>query len=343
MAENGTLSVGIIGCGFFSPNHLHSWLGLPGVKVAAICDHSSERLDAATEIIGNDATRFSDADALLASGLCDFADIIAPPSTHHDLVLLAARRKVPAIIQKPMALSLDDAAEMVEAMHAANVPLMVHENFRFQGPIMEVRRLIDEGRIGAPVYARIGFRTGWDIYAKQPYLLTEKRFVIADLGVHVLDVARFLLGEADRITCEARSIKPGIAGEDMASMLLHHTSGATSVVECSYASPSPIDCFPQTLISVEGTSGGIVLAPNYEISVRSGADVQSWNAEPPRLKWAETPWQVVQGSVRETQAHWLKSFRDGTEPSTSGRDNLSTMRLVEAAYRSIETCSLVKL
>jgi len=343
MGENGPLRVGVIGCGFFSPNHLQAWLGLPGVKIAAICDRNPDRLAMARQIVGPDPAPFLEADALLTSGLCDFVDIVTPPSTHHDLVLLAARRGVPAIIQKPMALSLSDAAEMVAAMAAAQAPLMVHENFRFQAPIMEVRRLIDEGRIGAPVYARIGFRTGWDIYAKQPYLATEKRFVLADLGVHVFDVARFLLGEADRITCEAQSVKPGIMGEDMASMLLRHTSGAISVVECSYASPSPLDCFPQVLISVEGANGGIVLAPDYQISIRSGDDIQSWNAEPPRLKWAETPWQVVQDSVRETQAHWLKSFREGREPSTSGRDNLKTMRLVEAAYQSVETCSVVKL
>ena len=342
MAQSPALRVGLIGCGFFATNHIHAWLGLEGANIAAICDTDPQRLAVAASMVGADVVRFSDAASLMASGVCDFVDIATSPSTHCALVLEAARHRMPAIVQKPMALTLADATSMVEAMNQAQVPFMVHENFRFQSPVVDVKRLIDGGRIGTPVYARIAFRTGWDIYGKQPYLAHEKRFVLADLGVHVLDLARLFMGEADRITCEADAIKPGIAGEDSAAMLLHHTEGGMSVVECTYASPLPEEIFPQVLVTVEGTAGSVVLGPNYDVSVRSGDKVERWNAEPERLPWAEAPWHVVQDSVRATQAHWLERFNSGVEPATSGRDNLNTLRLVEAAYRSFETRTSVR-
>jgi predicted dehydrogenase len=79
------------------------------------------------------------------------------------------------------------------------------------------------------------------------YLAEADHFVILDLGVHMLDVVRFLMGEATRLYCQAQSVKPGIRGEDMATIVLEHASGATTVVECSYASPIHPDPFPADL------------------------------------------------------------------------------------------------
>ena len=114
---------------------------------------------------------------------------------------------------------------MVEACAAAGVPLMVHENFRFQSPMLEVRRVLASGAIGEPTWGRITWRTGYDIYAGQPYLAREERFILLDIGVHVLDLARVLMGEVERVYCETQSVRPGIAGEDAATITLRHTVG----------------------------------------------------------------------------------------------------------------------
>jgi predicted dehydrogenase len=161
---------------------------------------------------------------------------------------------------------------------------------------------------------------------------TEKRLVLADVGVHVLDVTRFLLGEAERVYCETQSVRPNIAGEDMATVLLRHISGAISVVECSYASALPEENFPQTLIVVEGSSGSVRLGPNYQIAVRSRDGLRQFGALPASPPWGVPPWHVVQDSVRRTQEHWIECIHAGIEPQTSGRDNLKTLALVEAAY-----------
>ena len=79
--------------------------------------------------------------------------------------------------------------------------LAVHENFRFQTPLMKVAEAVRSGVIGTPSWARISFRTGYDLYKTQPYFYDEERFIILDLGVHTLDIARVMMGEVERVYC----------------------------------------------------------------------------------------------------------------------------------------------
>ena len=97
---------------------------------------------------------------------------------------------------------------MAGACDKAGITLMVHENFRWQSPIQAVRRAIDSGAIGKPFFGRISFRSGYDVFSGQPYLATGKRFIIEDLGIHTLDIARFLLGDVTTITARTARINP---------------------------------------------------------------------------------------------------------------------------------------
>src|SRR5205809_303326 len=80
--------------------------------------------------------------------------------------------------------------------------LAVHENFRFATSMRRVKQVIASGTIGEPSWARIAFRTGYDVYKGQPYFYDEKRLAILDVGIHVLDLARVFLGEVERVYCE---------------------------------------------------------------------------------------------------------------------------------------------
>ena len=226
------------------------------VVLAAVCDIDLEKARSAAERHKAGAY-YGDAAEMLAGERLDFVDIATTMESHASLVGLAASCKLPAIVQKPLAPTFEDCVAIVEETRAACIPFMVHENTRFLKPVRKVREIIDSGAIGKPTWARVSFRTGHDIYGKQPYLAKVENFVILDLGVHMLDVARFLMGEASRLYCQTQSIKPGIRGEDMATMLPQHESGATSVVEASYASPIHPDPFPQLRVQVEGTDNSI--------------------------------------------------------------------------------------
>jgi len=323
----------VIGCGFFAANHLHGWNDLEDAEIIALCDRDPARLEAASRDFGITKT-YDDAAALLASERLDFVDIATTVESHRPLVELAARHGVPAICQKPFALSLEDAQAMVEACRSAGVPLMVHENFRWQSPQMRLKELLQSGWCGRPFFARISFRHAYDIYTNQPYLKTEPRLAIMDLGIHLLDLARFFLGEAARAYARTDRINPEVAGEDAVVILLDHVEGAKCVVDFSFATPTEPDPFPETAVRLEGNEGTVELETGYRLVRTRKGERHEEAVEPPVPAWGAKPWHIVQESVVNIQRHWLSCLREGREPATSGADNLKTLALVEAAYAS---------
>ncbi|MEO1091390.1 MAG: Gfo/Idh/MocA family oxidoreductase [Pseudomonadota bacterium] len=326
-----TLRAGVIGCGFFAHNHLAAWEMLDGVTVAAVCD-----LDPA-KAQWPGAVSYADAATMLANERLDFVDVITTVDSHRALVELAASHGVAVICQKPFALDLADAEAMVAACAAAAVPLMVHENFRWQAPLVAVRDVIANGEIGEPTYGRIQFRHGYDIYSGQPYLRTEPRLAIMDVGVHLLDVARFYLGRVTRLHCRTQRINPEVAGEDAATITLDHESGAVSLVDVSFFTKRHPDPFPETIVRIEGTAGTVELRGGYEMRVSGNRPAHQTRVEPEVPPFGAKPWHVVQDSVLNIQRHWIDCLRTGGAPATSGADNLETLDLVFKAYRSAET------
>jgi predicted dehydrogenase len=303
------------------------------VDLVAVCDLDESKARRAAKRFG-DPRVFTSAEEMLATEGLDFVDIATTMGSHEALVGLAARHGLPTIVQKPLAPDWRTCLAIVASCRDAGVPFMVHENTRFLTPVRRARAAIDRGAIGVPNWARVSFRTGHDIYGKQPYLARETHFVILDLGVHMLDVARYLMGEVSSLYCQSQSIKPGIAGEDKATILLKHENGATSLVECSYASPTSPDPFPELFVQVEGSQGSLRIDTGYRMTVLTGAEARVEDVSPAMLPWSTPPWHGTQESVQRIQKQWVSCLRSGTTPETSGEDSLRTYGLVFAAYES---------
>jgi D-apiose dehydrogenase len=325
----------VIGCGFFAINHLHGWRDAIGAEIVAICDRSTERL----RIVGDQfsiAARYSDAADMLAKEKLDFVDIATTAPTHRALAELAASHGIAVICQKPFAPTLVDAKAIVLACAKAGVPLMVHENFRWQSPIQAVKHIITAGEIGDVFWGRVSFRSAYDVFSGQPYLAEGKRFIVEDLGIHALDIARFLFGDVENVNARIMRVNPRIKGEDVATILLDHGHGIASVVDCSYATQAEFELFPQTLLEIDGTEGTLRLGPQYQLTVTSGGATRHQDVSPPLLPWASRPWHNIQESVALIEQHWVDCLRQKREPQTSGQDNLKTFALVEAVYQSAE-------
>lgn len=331
---------GLVGCGFFALNQLHAWRDLAGAEIVALCDRDPARLTLVGEQFGI-ARRYVDAEAMIEAERLDFIDVATTLPSHRPMVELAARHRVPVICQKPFAPSLDDARAMVAACARARAPLMVHENFRWQSAIRAVKAVIDAGEIGPPFWGRVSFRSAYDVFSGQPYLAEGNRFIVEDLGIHALDIARYLFGDASSLVARTRRVNPKIRGEDVATMMLGHADGVTSVVDCSYATVLAEEPFPETLVEVDGRDGTIRLGPGYRLTVATRAGSRQADVSPPLLPWASRPWHNIQESVAAIQGHWVDCLRQGREPDTSGRDNLATLALVEAAYRSAASGAVV--
>jgi predicted dehydrogenase len=332
-AGGARLRGAVVGCGFFARNHLHAWRDLEpeGARIVAVCDSAPGRAAAVAAEFGVPAA-FESLDALLAETRPDFVDLVTPPATHAGLVARVAAAGVPVICQKPLARSRPEAVTMIEACRNAGVPLMVHENFRRQTPLRAVRAALP--LIGPPFYARIHWRSGYDVYRDQPYLAEEPRFILMDLGVHLLDLARFLLGEAESLTCRTRRVNPAIRGEDEAVVLLGMRSGATCLVELSYASRPAQDPFPETLVEVEGPAGSLALRPGFRLELTTGAGTRVLPAAPTCPAWGAEGLAHIQESVVATQRDWLECLRTGRPSETGAEDNLRTLDLVFACYES---------
>ena len=327
------IKIALIGCGFFAQNQLHAWAGIEGAEVVALCDRDPVRLTETGERFGI-SRKYADAVEMFSNEEFDVVDIATTVASHRALTQTAAEAGKHVICQKPVAPSLADARHMVEAVERAGKIMMVHENFRWQSPIRTVIEALRGGAIGTPFFGRISFRSGYDVFSGQPYLAKGERFIIEDLGIHILDIARALFGDVARITAETRRINPNIRGEDVATMLLQHKGGVSSVVDCSYATKRAPETFPETLIEIDGSEGSLKLDAGYRLIIHRGGQNETRDVSPPLLPWAERPWHNIQESVAIIQQDFITCLRDGKQPETSGRDNLSTFALVEAAYRS---------
>ena len=193
--------------------------------------------------------------------------------------------------------------------------LIVHENFRWQRPFIEIARRIRGGHIGKPAFARISFRHGYDNYVNQPYLAQIERFTIMDVGLHLYDLVRHLVGEVDTLSCRTQRLNPIVKGEDAFTAILGHSSGATSIVDCSFYSKIQPEPFPQTTVWIEGGDGTLELALGYRLIEHHAGNSQISDVEPKVPTWGERPWHVIQDSVVNFQRHAIGAFVRGSRRS----------------------------
>lgn len=337
------LRFALCGAGFWSRYQLAGWREVGGVDCVAIYNRTRARAEAVAREFGIPAV-YDDPEALLRNESLDFIDIVTEVPGHAPLVLLAAQHKMPVICQKPMAADLATAERMVAACRAAGVPFFVHENWRWQTPIRQVKHVLEAGEIGAPFRARIDMISGFPVFANQPFLRTLPRFILTDLGSHLLDVARFLFGEASRLTCQTRQIHRDIAGEDVATILLEMGAQTIVTVNMAYAGNFlEHDRFPETFIFVEGERGSLELGPDYWVRVTTADGTHARRYPPLRYAWADPAYEVVHASIVPCHANLLQALRGVGTAETTGEDNLRTMRLVFAAYDSAESGQTVHL
>ncbi len=331
----------MIGAGFWSRFQLAAWGEVAGAECVAICDLDCERASERARQFGVPAV-YDDPRRLLQAERIDFVDIVTSAESHAGLVSLAAEQGVAAICQKPLAPTLAAAARMLADCERRGTLLLVHENWRWQAPLRAVRDVLAAGTIGPVFRARIEFVNSFPVFRNQPFLRDLERFILVDIGTHILDAARFLFGEASTLFCTTRRINPGIRGEDVATVLM--VMGDASVC-ClmSYATRCERERFPETFLFIEGDRGSIELGPGFEVRVTTAEGTTSHTAAPHRYAWADPDYDLVHASIVPCHANLLAALTGAGQAETTGADNLKTLQLVEAAYESASRGRSVKL
>ena len=328
------LNYAVFGTGFWSQFQIAAWNQVGGVKAVACYNRTAARAEKVAARF-NIPKVYSNPEELLQNEKIDFMDIITEIDAHAPLVFLAAKHNIPVICQKPMAPNLEAAEKMVAVCQEARIPFFIHENWRWQTPIRALKKLIVEDHIGRIFRGRIEMISGFPVFKNQPLLRTLEHFIITDLGSHLLDTARFLFGEADNITCQTEKVHTDIAGEDVATIMLH-MGGQTSVtIHMAYAENYlEREAFPQTFLFLEGEKGSLELAPDYWLRLTTQRGTLSQRFPPPHYEWADPAYDVVHSSIVPCNEDLLKALRGEGQAETTGEDNLKTVRLVFAAYDS---------
>jgi predicted dehydrogenase len=351
--------IAVLGAGFWARFQIAAWREVRGAEVVALYNRTRSRATALAARFGIEAV-YDDATALLREVRPDVADVVTDVDSHARFVHLAAEHGVPVICQKPLAPDLETASGMVAACRAAGVPLAVHENWRWQRPLRELKAVLDSGAIGRPFRAHVQYASSFPVFANQPFLAELEQFILTDMGTHILDVVRFLFGEPARLTAQTFRVHPEIKGEDVATLLLSiPRRGATAAaapgraagvrddlactVHLSYASRWERERFPEVFILVEGDAGAVELAPDCWVRTTTAGGTQSRRVPPPRYAWADPAYDLVHASIVPCHADCLRAARGGPPAETSGADNLKTLALVFAAYESARSGQTVAL
>lgn len=330
-----TLRFALFGTGFWSRFQLAAWREHPAVECVALYNRTRSKAEKLAKEFGVPAV-YDDPEELLRQEQLDFVDIVTDVDTHARFVRLAAAHKLPVICQKPLAPTLAEAESMMTACKEAEIPLLVHENWRWQTPIRALARQLHSGAAGSPFRARIDMISGFPVFDNQPFLKDLEQFILTDLGTHILDVARFLFGEADSLYCQASRVHADIKGEDVATVTLRMNGGQT-IVTCNLAyagTPLERECFPQTQVFVECDQGSLELAPDHWVRLTTRDGTQSQRHAPHAYEWADPAYALVHASIADCHGNLLRALRGEGPGETNGEDNLRTLQLVFDAYRS---------
>ncbi len=328
-----TTKIGVIGAGFWAKFQIQAWKELPNVEIVAICDINIEKAnDLASQLAIKNS--YSSAGEMVASEQLNAVDIITSVETHFEMVKLAAEKGINCIVQKPMCNTLEEANTLLKICNLNNVQLHVHENFRWQTPIRKVKEIIDSEILGSVFKARVSFCSAFPVFDNQPALAELEQFILMDLGVHTLDVARFLFGDAKNLFALTHKVNPKIKGEDVANVMLEMKNGIHCFCEISYASILEKESFPQTLLLIEAEKGSISLTHDFKIKITTKDGTTEETIKPKMYPWVDPAYAVVQSSVVDCNANILAGLVNEKTPETTASDNLKTLELVFGSYES---------
>jgi predicted dehydrogenase len=341
--------IGAIGAGFImSDCHLVAY-GHAGYNVVGITSASRAESEQVARARGIPKV-YDSYQELLADPAIEVVDIAVPPDQQLAIVrevVKHAGHVKGVLAQKPLAMAYADAQEIVRLSAQAGITLAVNQNMRYDHSIRALKTLLARGYLGEPVLASIEMRA---IPHWKPWQLAYTHLTLANMSIHHLDSFRYLFGEPESVYVSARQ-DPRTPSEHVDGVVLYvleYAGGFRAAAwDDVWAGPAREGTPPDLYIKwrVEGTEGlaqGTIGWPAYPAHTPSTLDFTT-KQEPgcwfsPRWKEAWFP-----DAFEGTMGQLLEALATGGEPAVSGRDNLKTMALVEACYRSIAEHRVVRM
>jgi UDP-N-acetylglucosamine 3-dehydrogenase len=314
--DRRVLRAGVIGLGSMGSNHARVYAEIAGVELAAVADTSPDRLAAVAR-----AARYGDYRDMLARESLDIVSVCVPTLLHREVALAAIAKGVAALVEKPIAATIDDGEAIARAAQDAGVPLMVGHVERFNPAVLEVKRLVASGDVG-PVYQLYARRTG-------PFPQRVRDVgVVHDLAPHDIDVMRYLLCSAvQRVFAETLR---GVATEheDMLWGILRFESGAVGVLNVNWLTPLKVRRL--SVLAEKGLIEADYLSQQVTL-YRGGDGVPPRDAAPRAMPVEKAePLRLELGAFTE-------AVRRGVAPPVTAADGLAALEVASLLVESART------
>src|ERR1700722_2181850 len=305
-----------------------------GFRVVGITDRNLEAAVKTARQAGIPKV-YASVEELLADPDVEIVDVAVYPAGQLEVVEKVTAAKRHLLCQKPFADEYAKAVRCVELAEAANVKIAVNQQMRWDAGIRCARILIDDGWLGIPTYGTIQVHcnTDWSLW---PWIYKGKRLEVMFHSIHYIDSLRFLLGQPNSVfTSGSRGPAETTEAETKTLTVWDYASGLQVLIHVWNSSCQNDQYHIFRLEGTEGIiKGTIGLMYNYPAGRPDTLEFMSkrnsgyWFSARLDAMW-------IPDAFAGPMASLMRSVEDGSEPETGGRDNLRTLQVVFAEYRSM--------
>lgn len=331
------INFAILGCGRIAKRHAEL-LGtgqIAGARLAAVCDIQADRADrfGATYKV----PAFHSLDELLKADGIDVVSVLTPSGMHAEHTIAVAKACKHVVVEKPMALTLDDANAMIEACDANGVRLFVVKQNRFNVPVVKAREALDAGRFGQLVLGTV--RVRWcreqAYYDNDSWRGTwiQDGGVLSNQASHHVDMLSWFMGDVESVHARGVTALARIEAEDTAVATIKFRNGALGIIEATSAA-RPKDM--EGSLSVLGSTGAV------EIAGFSVNKIRTWQFSHPldsdedvMERFSVNPPNVYGFGHQAYYEHVVNCFNNGIEALVDGHKGRQSLELIMALYESI--------
>ena len=333
------LKFALIGCGRIAKRH-SELLGLgqiAGAELVAVCDVVEEKAKSTANNF--DVPHFTDYNEMLTNADIDVVSVLTESGYHAKHVIDIARYGKHVVVEKPMALTLEEADEMIKACDAAGVKLFVVKQNRFNVPVVKAREALEAGRFGKLILGTV--RVRWcrpqAYYDQDPWRGTWALDggVLTNQASHHVDLLEWMLGEVESVHAMSTRALANIEAEDTAIVNLRFKNGALGIVEATTA-VRPKDL--EGSLSILGETGTV------EVGGFAVNKMKVWNFteeqdgdEDVMEKYSVNPPNVYGFGHQAYYEHVVDSILNNKKQLVDGLQGRKSLELINAIYESIET------
>lgn len=330
------LRIGLVGCGRISKNHFDAIAGVDRLTLAAVADTDVARAKRAGEQLG--VAHYGSLDEMLKHEQLDIVTICTPSGTHSALGVVAARAGKHVVTEKPMAISLSQADELIRATDDAGVQLFVVKQNRLNPPIQLLKRAVDKGRFGRIYMANVTVR--WqrpqEYYDAEPWRGTWEfdGGAITNQVLHYVDLLQWLVGPVESVMAKTATQARRIEAEDSGIGIVKFRSGALGVIEVNVLT------YPKNLegsITLMGEKGTVKIGGTAVNKVEHW-QFADYDDDDKLVESASTAPPTVYGYGHEGYyRNVLAVLQSHARPETDGRAGRKSLEVILGLYESAKT------